>query len=388
VGAKITSRMQPTESPLAEQVFGLEESGVNKRPANVLTRNGESNRKFDRGSTSTLTRPTPENTIAKPGKACTHPAKQLRMMFPARDFVTHHGFQIAHCASCGFDITSPQPGIDEIGSYYPAGYYGNPDDRRFPPIVEALQKALYAQRVRMVESAACITNGHVLDVGCGRGLLLEAFRRRGWQVQGTELSDQAARYARQVVRIPVETGRLEEIGFPEGHFDAVTMWHVLEHVHDPRVLLAEASRILKPGGVLLVGVPNFSGIEARVFRDKWFHLDVPRHVTHLTKSMLKQALRENGLQACRWSGFAPEYDAFSFVQSVLNQCGLRHNLLYNVLRGKQAKMIDCEQTPNWQIAASLVLGAALGVISLPVTLVAGLIGQAGTMTVLSAKMPE
>src|SRR5947209_3989776 len=80
--AKINSRMQPTESPLAEQVFGLEESGANKRPANVLTRNEESNRKFDRGSTSTLTGPTPENTIAKRGKACTHPAEQLRMMFP------------------------------------------------------------------------------------------------------------------------------------------------------------------------------------------------------------------------------------------------------------------------------------------------------------------
>ncbi len=306
-------------------------------------------------------------------------------MFPARDFVTHRAFQIAHCVACGFEITSPQPGIEEIEAYYPAGYYGNPEDRRFPPLVETLQKALYAQRVRMVESAAGTTRGRVLDVGCGRGLLLEAFRRRGWQPQGTELSDQAARYAREVAGIPVETGRLEEIGFPENYFDAVTMWHVLEHVHDPRVLLAEVSRILKPGGVLLVGVPNFSGLEARVFRDKWFHLDVPRHVTHLTKNTLKQALDENGLRDRRWSGFAPEYDAFSFLQSVLNRCGLRHNLLYNVLRGKQAKMIDGDQTPSWQVATSLVLGAALAVVSLPVTFVAGLIGQAGTMTVLAIK---
>jgi 2-polyprenyl-3-methyl-5-hydroxy-6-metoxy-1,4-benzoquinol methylase len=318
-------------------------------------------------------------------KTCAHPGQQLKVMFPAQDFVTHHGFQIAHCAACGFDITSPQPAMNEIAAYYPAGYYGNPGDRRFPPMVEALQKALYTQRVRMVESVAGARRGRVLDVGCGRGLLLEAFRRRGWDVQGTELTEKAARYAQQVAGVPVEIGQLEEIGFPESHFDAITMWHVLEHVHDPRVVLAEVSRILKPGGVLLVGVPNFSGFEARLFKDKWFHLDVPRHVTHLTKTTLKQALHGNGLQDRRWSGFAPEYDAFSFVQSALNRCGLRHNLLYNVLRGKQAKVIDGEHAPQWQVAVSLLLGAVLGVVSVPATFAAGLVGQAGTMTVLAMK---
>jgi 2-polyprenyl-3-methyl-5-hydroxy-6-metoxy-1,4-benzoquinol methylase len=340
---------------------------------------------LDRGATRFDGGRFSERDATPRAKACTHPDKQLRAIFPAQDFVTHHGFQIAHCAACGFDITSPQPATNEIAAYYPAGYYGNPGDRRFPPVVEALQKALYAQRVRMVESVAGARRGRVLDVGCGRGLLLEAFRRRGWEVQGTELTETAACYARQVAGVPVEMGRLEEIGFPESHFDAITMWHVLEHVHDPRVVLAEVSRILKPGGVLLVGVPNFSGFEARLFKDKWFHLDVPRHVTHLTKATLKQALHENGLRDRRWSGFAPEYDAFSFVQSVLNRCGLRHNLLYNVLRRKQAKVIDGEHAPQWQVAVSLLLGAVLGVVSVPATFAAGLIEQAGTMTVLAVK---
>jgi 2-polyprenyl-3-methyl-5-hydroxy-6-metoxy-1,4-benzoquinol methylase len=324
-------------------------------------------------------------TAASPRKACTHPVEQLKVMFPAEDFVTHHGFHIAHCAACGFDITSPQPAMDEIAAFYPAGYYGNPGDRRFPPMMEALQKALYWKRVRAVESLAGGKRGRVLDVGCGRGLLLDVFRQRGWDIQGTELTDQAARYARQIAGVPVKIGRLEELGFPDSHFDAVTMWHVLEHVHDPRVALAEVSRILKPGGVALVGVPNFSGLEARLFKDKWFHLDVPRHVTHLTRASLTKAMEENDLQCRRWSGFSPEYDSFSFVQSVLNGCGFRHNLLSNVLRGKQAKVIDARRTPQWQVAASLLLGAALGVVSLPVTFVAGLMGQAGTMTVFAVR---
>jgi 2-polyprenyl-3-methyl-5-hydroxy-6-metoxy-1,4-benzoquinol methylase len=299
--------------------------------------------------------------------------------------VTHHAFQIATCPACGFVITSPQPDICEIGTYYPAGYYGDPGDRRFPAIIEALQNALYNRRAKMVEAVAGGRGGNVLDVGCGRGLLLAAFRKRGWQPQGTELSAAAARYAREVAKVPVEIGSLKDIHFPANHFDATTMWHVLEHIHDPRMILAEVRRILKPGGVLLVGVPNFSGFEARCFRDKWFHLDVPRHVTHLSKAKLTQAVENEGFQPRRWSHFAPEYDLFSFVQSSLNWCGLRHNLLYNVLRGKQAKVFEGERTPKWQIPASFALGAALGVLGLPATALAGLLGQAGTMTVLAMK---
>jgi len=337
---------------------------------------------------SVLSRRGPNPGVAGQAPRCGHPAHQLRVLFPAQDFVTNHQFQIAHCAACGFDVTNPQPDLDHIGAYYPAGYYGSPETRRFPAPVEVLQKAMYAQRVRMVERVGGKRKGRVLDVGCGRGLLLQAFRRRGWDVRGTELSEQAARYAREVANVPVDIGRVEDIGFPAEHFDAITMWHVLEHIHDPRVVLAEASRILKPGGVLLVGVPNFSGFEARFFRDKWFHLDVPRHVTHLTNQMLKQALVENGFQDKCWSGFAPEYDAFSFVQSTLNKCGLRHNLLYNVLRGKQAKVMNGDRTPKWQVATSLSLAAVLGIVSLPATFCAGLMGQAGTMTALAVKASE
>jgi hypothetical protein len=163
------------------------------------------------------------------------------------------------------------------------------------------------------------------------------------------------------------------------------LWQVPAQVHDPRTVLAEVSRILKPNGVLLVGVPNMGSFEARFFQDKWFHLDVPRHMTHLTKPSLKEALSASGFQDRCWSGFAPEYDTFSLVQSTLNQCGLRHNLLYNILRGKKAKVIEGDRTPGWQVVASVLFGAALGVISLPVTLCAGFLGQAGTLTVLAVK---
>ncbi|HYG33854.1 MAG TPA: class I SAM-dependent methyltransferase [Clostridia bacterium] len=319
------------------------------------------------------------------GHACSHLQKHLKKLFPARDFITGHAFEICECSACGFTITSPQPAGGDMAQYYPAGYYGTPEERRFPWIVEKLQRMLYAQRARSVEGATDGVRGKVLDIGCGRGLLLKAFQARGWEVQGTELSDQSARYARQVAGIPVKTGNLGDIGFPANHFDAITMWHVLEHVPDPRVLLREIFRILKPNGVLLVGVPDFGGWEARLFRDKWFHLDVPRHVTHLTKDTLHKALSDTGFTAESWSGFAPEYDLFSFVQSALNRCGLQHNLLYNLLRGKQAKVIDGGRTPFWQVPGTFVLAVPMTLLGLPVTTIAGMAVQGGTVTVVARK---
>lgn len=318
-------------------------------------------------------------------KPCAHPAAKLTSLFPARDFITGHDFTVAHCAECGFAVTTPPPTGEAIASYYPEGYYGAVEQRRFPQIVETLQNALYTLRVREVEAVAKSGPGRVLDVGCGRGVLLQEFRRRGWEVQGTELSEQAASYAQQSLNIPVKIGSLETLQFPANHFDAVTLWHVLEHVENPRALLAEINRILKPDGVLLVAVPNFGSVEARVSKDKWFHLDVPRHLTHFSAETLEKALHESGFEVRHKSGFAPEYDFFSFVQSALNVCCLRHNLLYDLLRGKKAKVLSGESVPWWQVAASVISAAVLAVLSIPATLLAGFTGQGGTVSILAVK---
>jgi SAM-dependent methyltransferase len=315
-------------------------------------------------------------------QSCAHAKTDCEILFPAGDYITGEKFEIAHCRQCDQIVTVPVPA--DIGKYYPIGYYGDASGRRFPAPIEWLQEKLYASRAKRVLGLLNRPNARVLDIGCGRGLLLREFQRRGCDVLGTEFSDDACRFARDVLKIPVKVGLIHDLNFPDNCFDVVVMWHVLEHVSDPRPTLAEVSRILRPGGIFLVGVPNFGSPEAKLTKAGWFHLDVPRHLSHHSRPALEKSLQVAGLRSV-WAGFlAPEYDTFSFVQSLLNWLGVRQNFLYNWLRGRKAKVTN-EGNSTGSLIATLLLAPILGVISLPATLLLGLCGRGSALTICAVK---
>jgi len=287
---------------------------------------------------------------------CEHPRDHIKPLFPVRDYISGEDFQVAYCKTCKLHVTLPAPSDAEIGKYYPAGYYGT--GSRFNRVVEWLLHRLHLYRVHQIEEHR--RPGKVLDIGCGRGLLLDKLRQHGWVPLGTELSEDAAAYARNHLHLPVLTQPLEEIGLPSNEFDLVILWHVLEHVQSPRDMVNEIARVLKPGGILLVAVPNFASWEARWSRSHWFHLDVPRHLTHFTPKTLGRLLGEAGLPIIDFNFFSSEYDFFSFVQTVENKLGLRHNLLYNLLRTRSAKVIQEDGSEETLLAQSL-LALALAV---------------------------
>jgi SAM-dependent methyltransferase len=316
---------------------------------------------------------------------CQHALAVQATLFDARDYISGDIFKVVRCQNCHIAFTQPVPAPDAWAWYYPPAYYGTADAKRFPTPVEWLQHQLYAARIRRVEKLNGGRRGRVLDVGCGRGFLLEQFRQRGWEVLGTEADDKAAAHAQRVLQLPVKVGALEALDLPAASFDAIVLWHVLEHLADPTRTLVEVHRLLRPGGTLLVGVPNFGSWEARLCRDKWFHLDVPRHLAHFTPASLERALQQAGLRLNGRGLLAPEYDVFSFVQSLLNRVGLRHNYLYNLLRGQGAKVLGNSNGQFAQLIGTLLLGAPLTVISLPATLLAGLLRQGSAITAYARK---
>jgi SAM-dependent methyltransferase len=317
--------------------------------------------------------------------SCPHTKSDQTTLFDARDYISGDQFKIVRCGNCEVAFTQPVPLPETWSRYYPLAYYGAAGTQRFPGPVEWLQRQLYAARIRRLEKFNGGRPGHVLDVGCGRGFLLQEFQRHGWEVLGTEADDKAAMHAREVLRLPVKVGPLEALEPPGAGFDAIVLWHVLEHLADPTATLVQVHRLLRPGGILLVGVPNFGSWEARLCRDKWFHLDVPRHLAHFTPGSLGNSLSKAGLRLCGRGLFAPEYDIFSFVQSLLNRVGLRHNYLYNLLRGRGSKVIRNPGGQWFQFVGTLVIGVPLAVLSLPTTLLAGLLRQGSAITAYARK---
>ena len=207
--------------------------------------------------------------------------------------------------------------------------------------------------------------GSVLDIGCGPGVLLDQMRSRGWQTRGTERSPGAAAQARDVLHLDVRAENVDDLIAQQARFDAVVLWHVAEHLHAPLDVLQGISRLVRPGGVLLVAVPNFASPEARLGRAGWFHLDVPRHLVHFTPSTLGAMLTAAGFHSVRVGYLAPEYDLFSFVQTVENRLGLAPNLLYDVLRRPEARL---KQHRTGRIEAGVAVGLAV-----PLTLAAAVI---------------
>ncbi len=155
---------------------------------------------------------------------------------------------------CGLVFVTPQPPRPALEAAYDAAYYA-------PWASQAARAAIWTRRLETIARLAA-SPGRLLDVGCATGEFLGLARERGWEVQGTELSPYAVKVAR-AAGLPVTPGELWEAALPAEAFDVVTCWHVLEHVTDPRRVVREIRRTLRPGGVLVLATPN---LDDRVFR--------------------------------------------------------------------------------------------------------------------------
>lgn len=210
--------------------------------------------------------------------------------------LTEQSLVIVRCRRCRLVFVNPQPTARQLRRFY-AQY--------FPPESAPLWAKQMGQVFRREGREYLLRrkkHGRLLDVGCGFGFFLKMMRDAGWDVVGVEPSPTAAASARRRFGLNVLAGRLEDASFPPESFDAITLWYVLEHVPNPMDTLARCSALLKPGGALIVRVPNnnamIDAVLARLgrFGQRFFLIRPPRHLFDYTLDTLTQLLARNRLR--------------------------------------------------------------------------------------------
>lgn len=218
--------------------------------------------------------------------ACAPSLTLTDRMFATTDAV----FPLVRCAGCGLLRLHPQPDAATLATAYGPGYTPHARSGLSGRAKSWLERRSVRELRRYVAAPR-----RMLDVGCATGDLLLAIRAAGnSRVTGVETSELAARVARRR-GLDVRTGELKDARFSDATFDTVLMSHVLEHVPDPAATLAEVTHVLRPGGALVLWLPNVESVEAALLRTYWIGYDAPRHLTTFGITTLRQALAIAGL---------------------------------------------------------------------------------------------
>jgi 2-polyprenyl-3-methyl-5-hydroxy-6-metoxy-1,4-benzoquinol methylase len=237
---------------------------------------------------------------------------------------------VLSCPSCGLIYLRDVASAESRESLYQEDYYREETGARFLGVFELL--VAFFRRLRMWSVLRREPGpASLLDIGCGRGIMVELFQKRGWRAVGTQLSRTAAEAARAQRGVEVVVGDLPDLHLQEQSFRVVTLYHVLEHVPRPDRYLREIHRLLEDDGLLVVEVPNHAGLAFRLLGARHFCFDHPNHLVFFTPRSLAKLLRREGFRIVGRTFFSLEYSPFSTLQNMLNFIPGPPNLFYRSL---------------------------------------------------------
>jgi SAM-dependent methyltransferase len=205
-------------------------------------------------------------------------------------------FELFRCQECGFIFTREYPDEKSIAAYYESDDYISHDDEAKGSLnrVYLLARDIMLNRKRrIVENVTGLKKGKILDIGCGTGYFAGTMKKAGWDVTGVEPNRKARDFGSKRFALNIiSPDHLSDL--QEKSFNSVTLWHVMEHLHDLSKYSDEIDRLLKPGGICITALPNSNSYDAKYYGRFWAAYDPPRHLWHFNPSTVSLFWEKKG----------------------------------------------------------------------------------------------
>lgn len=229
-------------------------------------------------------------------------SEECSVIFECSDWLTTgEKFNIAGCKHCGFRFTVAPPDEELIGNYYKSEDYISHSDKNkglTEHLYHLVRSFMLRRKSRLLNSLKGIKKGNLLDIGCGTGYFPAFMKENGWDASGVEVNDRARAFAKEKFGIEViPPERIDEL--EKNHYDCITLWHVMEHFHDPASWFRKIDGLLKDDGYCIIALPNSQSSDARWFGRDWAAYDVPRHLWHFSPSSFSLFASGNGFRVTR-----------------------------------------------------------------------------------------
>jgi 2-polyprenyl-3-methyl-5-hydroxy-6-metoxy-1,4-benzoquinol methylase len=217
--------------------------------------------------------------------------------------ISGEAFDLYDCHGCSLRFTQNVPEPERIGEYYQSENYISHSDTKkglINRLYHAARSYMLRSKQRLVQSLSA--RKRLLDVGCGTGYFMQHMRKQGYEVLGVEVDAGARNFGIQHFGLDVRPPAELEAGTLPGKFGIISMWHVLEHVYDPKLYLRRLHALLEDEGVLMIAVPNYQSLDGQKYQSHWAAYDVPRHLWHFSPLTLHNLATEMGFQILHKKG--------------------------------------------------------------------------------------
>jgi len=233
--------------------------------------------------------------------------------------VSQKDFAIWHCSNCMARFTQDVPEQNAIGPYYQSDNYISHSDTK-KGIVNSLyhlvRRRTLDKKKDLIISEVGMMKGELLDIGCGTGAFLNNMKTAGWGITGLEPDETARNKAMELYSInPQSPEKLFEL--KPASYHAITMWHVLEHVHELHAYIQQLEKLLTPQGKIFIAVPNYTSKDADIYQQYWAAYDVPRHLYHFSPGSMENLLTTYNLKLTTLKPMW--YDSF-YVSMLSEKC--------------------------------------------------------------------